>query len=309
MKSIVVEKSMKSYFSIVESSDPLAKEGEVLIEVYASSINPGDLKYALEAEDGHIPGWDFSGIVISDSENEKFPKKGDRVMGILPYGAWSEIISVPVHSLALIPEGVSFEEAAVLPIVGLTALYSIKKANSLLNKNILISASTGSVGYISHQLAEISGGNHYGLVRQDSQKKSIKKLGAKEVLTYKELDKLDMKFDWIIDSLGGPYINQFLAYLNPNGTILSVGNVVSNQVNIDYSILLNYGGQKIERFFLGNEISSNNISKDLEYLGKLAENGKLILNITEKVEVEKINQIVTNFIEGKTTGKVILKFK
>lgn len=309
MKAIIVNKKENNHFKIIEMKSPILTAENVLVEVRSSSINPGDLKTSVSQKTGYVPGWDFAGIVIKEAANGLGPKLGDHVIGILPNGTWQQEISVPISMLAVIPKGLNFDEASTLPIAGLTAFYSIKNGNSLLNKNVLISGSTGSVGYFAHQLAQLSGGNHSGLVRDERKKEEILSLGTQNVYLYAELDKIETKFDLIIDSLGGEYINLFFGMLNSHSSIISVGNTTSDKVTIDYNQLLSSSGKGLERFFLGEEISRRNINSDLQYLADLMMFKKIKTKIQKTVPFTSINEVTQDIFSGNLKGKIILNFK
>ena len=98
--------------------------GEALVEVRAFSINRGELRMLRTAADGWRPGWDFAGILRSDVDGG--PKAGARVVGIRQGGTWSERVTVPEGSMAELPDGVSFTQAATLPTAGLTALRTLR---------------------------------------------------------------------------------------------------------------------------------------------------------------------------------------
>lgn len=157
IRAIVTDPLNTDVLTIQEVDAPKAQPWEAIVQVQAVSLNRGEVKEALEKKTGFRPGWDFSGTVIAQAANGAGPQAGSRVVGLLPMGAWSEQIAAPVSMLAEIPNRVSFAEAATLPVAGLTALYSLRKAGMLLGKRILITGSTGGVGHFAHQLAAQSG--------------------------------------------------------------------------------------------------------------------------------------------------------
>ena len=71
---------------------------------------------------------------------------GARVVGLLPSGAWAELVAVPTNSLAELPESVSFELAATLPVAGLTALYALETGGGLIGRSVLVTGASGGAG-------------------------------------------------------------------------------------------------------------------------------------------------------------------
>ena len=90
------------------------------------------------ASTGWRPGWDLAGTVELEAEDGSGPRTGRRVVGLLPSGAWAEVVAVPTHSLAELPDTVSFAQAATLPVAGLTALYGLEQGGGLLGQRVLI---------------------------------------------------------------------------------------------------------------------------------------------------------------------------
>ncbi|MCO7125315.1 zinc-binding dehydrogenase [Sporolactobacillus shoreicorticis] len=310
MKGIITHRSHDTNFSFKDFAVPTAKTDEAIIEVTSVSINPGNLKNALTEKDGYTPGWDFSGIIVKESLDGNSPKVGDPVIGMLTSGAWKEQIVVPNKLLSVVSDDTDLKTAAALPIVGLTALYALQKGNFLLNKNILITGSTGGVGYFAHQLAHLAGANHYGVVRNPDKQNKILKTGAKKVYLYSDFGESQdkQKFDLIIDSLGGDMINILMQKLYPYGKLISVGNMLSDKVVIDYGNLLNTGGRSFERFYLGEEIKHRAIKKDLKYLSELLAQEKIDLD-TLQFNWKNINEITKKILHGSLKGKVILNIK
>src|SRR5262245_6151613 len=123
IRAVVVDPNTQGRLAIrqVAASSPLPSE--TLVRVFAISLNLGEVRRSLTADAGWRPGWDFTGVVERAAANGSGPPVGARVVGLLPGGAWAEQVAVPTHSVALLPDSVSFAQAATLPVAGLTALY------------------------------------------------------------------------------------------------------------------------------------------------------------------------------------------
>ncbi|HEX8261079.1 MAG TPA: hypothetical protein VF558_12380 [Rubrobacteraceae bacterium] len=115
------------------------------------------MRRAQTAEVGFNPGWDLAGTVERTAADGTGPRAGARVVGLLPSGAWAELVAVPTNSLAELPESVSFELAATLPVAGLAALYALEKGGGLIGRSVLVTGASGGVGNFGIQLARLSG--------------------------------------------------------------------------------------------------------------------------------------------------------
>ncbi|MGO3599997.1 MAG: zinc-binding dehydrogenase [Enterococcus faecalis] len=309
MEKIIRTKHDQHLFKFESINNPIPQENELVIDVKAFSLNPGDVSNALSETAGFTPGWDFSGVVIDSGSLNHQSLIGKKIVGIKPdFGTWRNRLVISHHKVAVIPDTLDFIEATTLPIPGLTALYAVQKGGALLNKNVLITASNGAVGQFAHQLVRLAGGNQYGMIRNLSSEKSVKSLGALEVYQEEDLknDFLNDRFDLIIDSVGGDYLNFLLPALKNEGTLISVGNSRSNSVTIDYTKLLEKNNISFKRFFLGEEIKKKDIPSDLSYLSYLLNQGLLRTNVAVVDSWKNINHVIHKFELGHQSGKVVL---
>lgn len=151
----------------IQSSDiPEPKQGEVLVKVAFAGVNPIDVKTraglgwaASQNKDNlpWVPGYDISGqIVTCGSQAERFDI-GDSVAGFVGFptqgGGYSQYICVPENDLSLVPDSVTLEAAAVLPLAGQTAAQALDKAGVKEGQRVLILAGAGGVGHIAIQIA------------------------------------------------------------------------------------------------------------------------------------------------------------
>src|SRR5690606_9857521 len=120
-------------------------------------------------------------------------------------GAWSELLALPVNNLAVLPESVSFADAATLPVAALTALYALDRANGLAGRNVLITGASGGVGLFAVQLAAMSGATVTGLVRQEKHAGAVSEAGAHHVVVdgTGAAAKHFGPFDHVLDSVAG----------------------------------------------------------------------------------------------------------
>src|SRR5438270_11320178 len=132
IRAIVVDPEVPGRLAIKEVEAPQAGPSEALVQVETISLNRGEVMGAMQADAGWRPGWDLAGTVIKQAANGAGPQVGSRVAGMaLPAGAWAEQVAVPTNMLAGIPDSVTFAQAAILPVAGLTALRALEKGGLL----------------------------------------------------------------------------------------------------------------------------------------------------------------------------------
>ncbi|HEY4439621.1 MAG TPA: hypothetical protein VGN14_04155, partial [Candidatus Elarobacter sp.] len=146
MKAVVVDRSAPGGLKLAEVAVPQPLPFEAVVRVAAISLNLGEVRRAKNNPDGWRPGWDIAGVVDSAAPDGSGPPAGTRVVGLLGEGAWAERVAVPSSALAALPDGVSFERAATLPVAGITALWALGKRGSLLGRRVLVTGASGGVG-------------------------------------------------------------------------------------------------------------------------------------------------------------------
>lgn len=198
-----------------ELPDPVITSNKMIIMVKAVSINPvdykiknGDVRLISGSKFPKTVGSDFAGIVKEVAPEIQNFKPGDRVYGSVSVifgktGALSELVSTGPKSIRHIPEGISFEEAASLPVAALTALNGLRKCRVTSDKNVLINGATGGVGHFAIQIAKAKGA-HVTATCSKANTDLAKQLGADEVIGYsrEELAKTAGRYDAILDAWG-----------------------------------------------------------------------------------------------------------
>src|SRR5215208_6020469 len=115
IRAVLVDPEVTARLSLGKADEPTLAPSEALVRVSAISLNRGEVRRAQTAEPGFNPGWDLAGTVEKSAADGTGPQVGARVVAFLASGAWAELTAVPTNSLAELPEGVSFTEAATLP--------------------------------------------------------------------------------------------------------------------------------------------------------------------------------------------------
>lgn len=125
--------------------EPVPGPDEALVEVRAVSINRGEALDIADAAPGSPLGWDLAGVVVRAAESGG-PEVGTRVAGVTGERAWATHAAVPIRHLAPIPEGLTAQVAAALPVAGLTAMRLLRRLGDLAGCRVVVTGATGGVG-------------------------------------------------------------------------------------------------------------------------------------------------------------------
>lgn len=156
MKAIVVDQSTPLKLAFGELPEPKPEQNQALIRVAAISLNRGEIVYSpSRLPDGAPLGWDFAGTVEQPAGDGSGPKAGARVVGISSLkSSFAEQVAATAREMAELPDSVSFEEAATLPVAGLTAYYSLWHGGLLLGKKVLVTGATGGAAISQFNLRD-----------------------------------------------------------------------------------------------------------------------------------------------------------
>lgn len=259
MKAIICTKSgSPEVLNLVELDRPIPKQNEILVKVKASSVTRGDvnlrkiprfillpLGFLFGFKPMKITGVEFAGIVEAVGSDVKQFNKGDHVYGTttgLEYGGNAEYVCVPEKSkkgvLVKMPGNISFIDAAVIPVGGMTALHILRKANIQNGQKILIYGASGSVGTYAVQLAKYFGA-YVTAVCSTNNIEMVKSIGTDNVIDYYKVNFRSSTtiYDVIFDAVGKITKSSSKCVLNKNGSFLSVRYPTKEKV--EYMIFLN----------------------------------------------------------------------
>ena len=241
MKAIVSNKyGSPDVLELKEVEKPIPKDNQVLIKVHAASLNYGNLvllkgkpflarfAFGLLKPKYSIPGGDIAGRVEAVGKDVKQFQPGDDVFGDLSGCGWSgfaEYVSVPENALALKPVNMSFEEAAAVPMAGITALQGLRDKGKIQSgQKVLINGASGGVGTFAVQIAKSFGAEVTG-VCSTRNLDILRSIGADHVIDYTKEDFTQKKqsYDLILGVNGYQPISAYKRALSPNGIFVHVG--------------------------------------------------------------------------------------
>ena len=289
---------------------PRVRPNQVIVDVQTTSVNVIDIRARqglllplVDKSFPKTPGADVAGVVSAVGERVNTLKIGDRVFGAtnpLKGEAFAEKVSLPVSALAIIPEQVSFEEAATLPIAGLAALYSVRDLGKVQrNSRVLVYGSSGGTGLFAIQLAKLFGA-YVSAVCGTNGLSRCKELGADEVIDYKAGPvNLSELYDVIIDYSSKLTYHDSKKYLQP------AGRFIDSSPSIPKVLASN-----MANFFRREKnlmLMTSARSKDLEYLGSLVQTGSLKVTISQHFPLESARQAFLLQEKGGAVGKIVVR--
>ncbi|WP_430394431.1 NADP-dependent oxidoreductase [Enterococcus faecalis] len=266
MKAVVINQyGSKEVLEEAEVTLPKLSEHQVLVKEYATSINPIDWKlregYLKQMFDWSFPiilGWDVAGLITEVGSQVTDWQVGDKVFArpeTTRFGTYAEVTIVDDHLLAKIPETISFEEAAAVPLAGLTAWQALFDHGHLKEgETVLIHAGAGGVGTYAIQLAKEAGA-HVITTASAKNHALLKKIGADEVIDYHTTNFAEVlaDVDLVFDTMGGEVQKNSFAVLKPNtGRLVSIVGIEDKQLvaekNISAeSIWLQPNGEQLQK--------------------------------------------------------------
>jgi NADPH:quinone reductase-like Zn-dependent oxidoreductase len=212
---------------------------EVRVRVQAAGVNPVDAK--TRRGEGvarwvgpppFVPGWDVAGVVESTGYGVTRFRPGERVLGMPRFpreaGGYADYVTAPSRQLARVPDGMDDEEAAALPLAGLTAWQCLVDAARLAaGARLLVAGAGGGVGHLALQIGKVRGAEVVALCRQAAAER-LRRLGADEVVEARDwpasgpLPVPQGTMDVVLDLVGGVATRALVAAVRPGGVLLAV---------------------------------------------------------------------------------------
>ena len=303
--AVVVDPAAPGRLAIAPVPEPAPERGEAIIRVRALSLNRGEVRRSGMAAAGWRPGWDLAGVVERAAADGSGPEVGSRVVGFLPEGAWAQRVAVPKNALAVLPDKVTFSQAATFPVAGLTALLALSKAGPLLGKRVLVTGATGGVGDFAVQLARLGGAHVTASVRRADQVPAVRALGAHDVIVGDEIPR-SPKHDLIVESVGGKTLGSALAALERAGVCVTLGVSASAEVTFDAREFFVAGRSTLYGLYLFTEFGNEPASVGLRRLAELVATGQLMPHISLERSWKEIGQVAQDLMARRFPGKAVL---
>jgi NADPH:quinone reductase-like Zn-dependent oxidoreductase len=308
IRAIVVDPSVAGGFAFKEVEAPQVGPSEALVKVEAISLNRGEAMMPAMLPAGTRLGWDLAGTVIKQAADGTGPKVGSRVMGVLDTGSWAEQVAAPTNRLAVIPDNVTFAQAAALPLAGLTALCALEKGGFLLHRRVLITASTGGVGFFAVQLAHKSGAYIVGVTRHARNAGLVREAGADEVIVGDDLSAASAygPYHLIVELVGGKTFTSALPLLAPGATCVVVGAAASPEMTTNLMHLIGTGGSTIRGLNMYAEFARGVIPEELAWFAQMVADRQLQTGIEIEASWAEVNEFAQRLMERQITGKAVL---
>lgn len=333
MKAMLIERYGKQQpLRLADVPVPAIGEHEILAEIHAASVNPvdfkirdGKLKVLLHFDMPLILGNDFAGVVRAVGSKVQRFKVGDAVYGRprkSNIGTFAQFIAAHEDDIAPKPANLSFEEAASVPLVGLTAYQALHDLMHLqAGQKILIQAGAGGVGTFAIQLAK-SMGAYVATTAGEAGAPLVQSLGADRIINYhlENFAQVLHDYDAVLDTLGGEALLQSFQVLKPGGMVVSVSGIPDgrfareNGLGMFKTLLLSLASAKITRRARQSGAAYRFLfmhpsGEQLRRITALIEAGKIVPVIDRVFPFAQAQQALDYAQSGRAKGKIVVKIK
>ncbi|WP_402469187.1 NADP-dependent oxidoreductase [Isoptericola aurantiacus] len=290
---------------LTEQPDPHIGADVVVVRVKAASVNPVDFKIRqghldglMDAQFPVVPGWDVAGVVEQVGLDTPEYAVGDEVYGyvrkdVVHGGTFAELVAAPVRTLARKPSTLSFTEAAAVPLAGLTAYQTIRRAGVSEGHTVLVHAAAGGVGSFAVQIARALGARVIGTASEGNHE-YLRSLGAEPVeygdgLAGRVRDLAPGGVDIALDYVGGDAVAVSATLLAPGGTIASI---------TDPSARDEHGG---------HYVWVRPSTEDLEEIGAMIDEASVAVEVAEVFDLAHAADAHRASESGHVRGKVVVQ--
>jgi NADPH:quinone reductase-like Zn-dependent oxidoreductase len=301
---------------------PVVTGDDVLVRVYAASINPLDWHFMwgtpyiirimlglLKPKVGRL-GVDVAGVVEAVGGNVTELRAGDEVFGVCK-GAFAEFVCTAEGALVLKPSNVPFEHAAAAPIAAFTALQGLRdKGRIQPGHKVLINGAAGGVGTFAVQIAKLLGAEVTG-VCSTRNVNMVQSIGANHVIDYTQEDFTlrGQRYDVIFDCVGNHSLTSTTRALQPHGTLVMVGGIPRGKLINWIEPLWSFLKTLIKSFFVTQTLTAFMAARskgDLIVIKEFLESGKVTPVIDRTYPLSNVSEAIEYLEEGHARGKVIV---
>ncbi|PEA12048.1 NADPH:quinone reductase [Bacillus thuringiensis] len=332
MKAMIIDRYGKVPMRMAEVPTPEINEYEVLAEIHAASINPidfkirdGKVKMLLKYEMPLILGNDFAGVITKVGSKVTRFKVGDEIYARPrknKIGTFAEYIAIHEDDIALKPKNLSFEEAASIPLVGLTSYQALHDIMQLQKgQKILIHAGSGGVGTFAIQLAKIMGAI-VTTTASEAGANLVTSLGADEIINYKteKFEDILKNYDAVFDTIGGATLEKSFNIIKRGGNIVSVSGMPNARFGKEFgsgcfkTLLFSLASKKLTALE-----KKHNAQYSFLFMKPSGDQLRTIANYIEAGQIKPVIDRVFPFEDaqkameysesGRAKGKIIVKIK
>lgn len=304
---------------------------EVLVKIKYAGVNPLDnmivreeVKLITPYKYPLVMGNEFSGVIEKVGTNVKGFAQGDRVYARMPLdkiGAFAEYVAIDKNAIAKIPEYLSFEEAACVPLTALTAMQAFELMNVKLGESIFISGGTGSLGAMAIPIAKSMG---LKVITSGSarNKERVIELGVDEFFDYKTQDysEILVDVDYVLDTLGEKELEKEFKILKTGGILVSLKGLPNKEfaermgLSVVKKGLFKFAGMKFDRmaskknqkyYFLF--VESN--GRQLEEVSRIFSEKNIVTSVDEIYGLADVNVALRKVDKGGSKGKTLIKIE
>ncbi len=315
--AVYYETGKPEVFKYEDVPEPTCGPWDIVIEVKAISIEGGDV---LNRAGGpmpavpHIVGYDAAGLIIQVGEKVKNRQVGQRVTTLNPFGSHAEKRAVNVLSSWLIPDKVTYEEAACVPVTFGTAHECLFEFGHLQSgETVLVQAGAGGVGLAAIQLAKRAGARVLATASSNQRLERLKEYGLDEGINYTEKDLVaevrrltdNQGVDLVVDGVGGEVLQKSIEAARHRGQIITFGQAGRGFRRVDVSGL-SMGNKTLTGVFLGAEIATDRVQNIINQLLEDIGAGRIKVPIDRKFPLSQAAEAHA-FIESRqAVGRVLL---
>ena len=333
MKAFILESyGSNNPLRLGEMPEPELRDRDVMVQVHAAGVNPldskigsGEFKLILPYRLPLILGNDVAGVVVRIGPKVQGFKPGDEVYARPRQdriGSFAELIALDEADVALKPKNLTMEEAASIPLVGLTAWQAlVERAKLKKGQKVLIHAGSGGVGTFAIQLAKHLGAT-VATTTSTANIELVKSLGADVAIDYKrdDFEKLLKGYDVVLNSLGKDTLEKSLSVLKPGGRLVSISGppdvefAKANGLNLALQQAMRLMSAGIRRKARRRGVSYSFLfmvanGAQLGEITKLIEGGIIRPFIDRVFPFETTNDALAYVDTGRAKGKVVVKLQ
>jgi len=333
MKAFVLERyGKKRALRFADMPEPELRDDEVLVQVHAAGVNlldskirDGEFKLILRYRLPLILGHDVAGVVVRVGPRVRHFKVGDEVYARpddFRIGTFAEFVPVKEAALALKPKGLTMEDAASIPLVGLTAWQAlVEKARVEKGQKVFIQAGSGGVGTFAIQLAKHLGAT-VATTTSAANVALVKSLGADVVIDYKtqDFEQVLRDYDVVLNSQDGKTLEKSLRVLRGGGKLVSISGPPDPQFGKEIAVpgfvrlVMRLLSSRVRREAQGRGVRYSFLfmkanGPQLREITRLIEGGAIRPVIDKVFPFESTNEAMAYVEAGRAKGKVVIKIK